>query len=422
MDENLLHFVWQNKLFDYPLQTVEGESIEVLHPGFHSYDSGADFTNAKVRINDKIWVGNVEIHINSSDWYKHKHNTDRAYDNVILHVVKNYDKPVFRTTGETIPALVLEVPQKIQNNYAALGLPKTDIKCEKLSVRVPYAVKLQWLDSLLIERLENLYKEILHLVKSRNNSWDEAFYIRVARNFGQKLNNLPFELLAKSLESKLLRRNSDDRLTLEALLFGQAGMLSQSFQDEYFIELQQQYKFLQTKYHLQPLDVKIWKFFRIRPHNFPTIRISQFADLISRNETRLDFVLEQNDLETLQKYFSATASDYWDNHYKFGQESSKVYKKCLTNAAVNNLLINAVVPFMYAYGRYFCEQIYIDRAMELLAKIEFEQNKITRQFSAMGFPSDNAAMSQAMLELYKSYCQANRCIKCRIGAWIMVND
>ncbi len=422
MDENLLHFVWQNKLFDNPLQTVEGERIEVLHPGFHSYDAGADFTNAKIKIDDKIWVGNVEIHINSSDWYKHKHNADRAYDNVILHVVLNYDKPVFRTTGETIPALVLEVPPKIQNKYAALGLPKTDIKCEKLSERVPYAVKMQWLDSLLIERLENLYKEILQLVKSRNNSWDEAFYIRVARNFGQKLNNLPFELLAKSLDSKILRRNSDDRLTLEALLFGQAGMLSQSLEDEYFIELQQQYKFLQTKYNLEPLDAKVWKYFRIRPHNFPTIRISQFADLISHNETRLDFVLEQNDLETLQKYFSATASDYWDNHYKFGQKSSKVYKKCLTNAAVNNLLINAVVPFMYAYGRYFSEQNYVEQALELLNKIEFEQNKITKRFSVMGFPSDNAAMSQAMLELYKSYCQTNACIKCRVGAWIMVND
>ena len=422
MHENILHYVWQNMLFDKKLKTVDGQDITVIHPGFPSNQQGPDFENAKIKINNRTWYGTVEIHVNASDWYRHGHNTDKNYDNVILHVVHKFDKPVYRTNGEPIPTLELKIPEKIQQNFNRIYQSKDTIKCTNLSQKIPQLYKLNWLENLLLQRLQQRTNSILSLLHYTKNHWEQVLFIQIARYFGQKVNNQPFELLAKSLPLTTLYRNSDDKEQTEALLFGQAGLLQHKCNDEYFLKLKNDFEFLKLKYNLKPLEPSIWRFSKIYPHNFPTIRISQLADFITKNQPLFDLLLEITDLEEFYALFKFCASPYWDNHYKFCKPGRKKYKKCLSKQAIQNLLINAVLPFIFAYGHYFSEKQFMQRALEFYSKLPFEQNSITKKFQAMEFPAESAAHSQAQLQLYHNYCQQNLCFKCRIGSWILVNE
>ncbi len=422
MHENILHYLWQNMLFDKHLKTVDGQTVTVIHPGFPSNEQGPDFENAKIKINNKLWYGNVEIHVYASDWYKHHHNNDKNYDNVILHVVHKFDKPVYRTNGELIPAVELKIPEKILQNYNRIYQNKDTIKCRNLSQKVPRLYKLSWLENLLLQRLEHRTSEILSLLHYTKNHWEQVLFILIARYFGQKVNNQPFELLAKSLPLTTLYRNSDDINQIEALLFGQAGFLQHTCNDEYFLKLKNNFDFLKLKYSLKPLNPSIWRFSKIYPHNFPTIRISQLAGFISKNQPLFDMLLETTDLQEFYRIFKFCASPYWDNHYKFCKPSRKSYKKCLSRQSIQNLLINAVLPFIFAYGYYLGEQPFMQRALEFYVDLPYEQNSITKKFQTMGFPSESAAHSQALLQLYHAFCKQNLCFKCRIGSWILVNE
>ncbi len=421
MHENILHYVWQNMLFDKNLQTVDGKQITVLHPGFPSKDQGPDFENAKIKIDDKIWYGTVEIHVNASDWFKHNHNTDKNYDNVILHVVHKFDKPVFRTNGELIPTLELNIPDKIERNFNLIYQNQDTIKCRKLSQNIPHVHKLDWLDSLLLERLQQRTSDIISLLHYTKNHWEQVLFILIARYFGQKVNNQPFEMLAKSLPISILYRNSDDQNQLEALLFGQAGFLHENCTDQYFQKLKNDFDFLKHKYNLQTLEPSIWRFSKIYPHNFPTIRISQLANLITKNQPLFDILLEITELQKFYALFKSCSSSYWDGHYRFCKPSKKQYKKCLSKAAIQNLLINAIFPFIFAYGYYLSEKSFMQRALDFYTELPFEYNSITRKFQTIGYPAESAAHSQALLQLYNNYCQRNLCFKCRIGSWILIN-
>ncbi len=421
MTEKILHFLWQNRIFPEVLSTVDNQIVQVVHPGFPSVDAGADFFQAKIKIKDKIWVGSVEIHVKSSDWYRHNHHKDKSYNNVILHVVHRFDKPVYRTNGEPVPTLELPIPEHIYRRFYQLYSRQTVVKCKNSANNLPYVLKQNWLENLLIERLEQRYAEISALLQVLQNDWEQAFYIKLARSFGQKVNGEAFEQLAKSLDLKIIQRNADNRLIVEALLYGQAGMLSQQVDDEYFTRLKQEYAYQRAKYKLEPLSLEIWRFMRIRPHNFPTIRLSQLAGLLTQKQRLFTFIRETGDIDEIKRLFTAQASPYWDNHYRFGTKTKRSYHKTLGNSSVQNILINSVAPFLYAYGRYMQEQKYIDKAMDLLSALDFERNYISRLFVQSNFPGENAAHSQALLQLYKDYCVKERCFVCRIGSSILTD-
>ncbi len=421
MTEKILHFVWQNKILPGTLLTIDNKRVEVLHPGYPSVDSGPDFTQARIKIGNKIWVGSVEIHNKSSDWFRHKHNAGKSYDTVILHVVGKYDKPVYRSNGEVIPTLELPVPENISQNFKRLYKNTNPVKCQSTARHVPSVLKENWLSNLLIERLESRREEISELLHSTKNDWEQVFYLKLARAFGQKVNSDAFELLAKSLDLNIIRRNSNNKTIVEALLVGQAGLLSRDIDDEYYRLLQEEYAYLRTKYNLQPLNPDIWRFMRIRPHNFPTIKFSLLADLLTKKYQLFSYVREIEQMEGLINFFKAKAGPYWDNHYNFGKLSSRTYTKILGKKSLDNIIINAVVPVLYAYGRFMGDQVYVDRALSFLEQLDFEQNYITKYFSQAEFPSENASHSQAQLHLYKNYCLNGGCFRCRVGSAILID-
>ena len=413
MKESILHYVWQFRLFRMNnLKTTDGKMVEIIHPGLPNTDAGPDFFNAKIKIDDTLWAGNIEIHNQSSDWAKHRHTADKAYDNVILHVVNKADKAVFRTNGDPLPQLELEVPEHIRMNYNELLSGKKWIPCGDKITQVPLILINDWKSALLIERMEQKTEMIETLLTQTNNHWEEAFYVSLARSFGFGTNSQAFERLARSLPMSILAKHKDDIFQLEALLFGQAGLLEQAENDEYHAKLKKEYRFLQTKYHLKPIESSEWKLLRLRPDNFPHVRLAQFAALTHRSSKLFSKTIAAADIMQLRALFDCEVSDYWKKHYLFGKQSAESAKR-LGRKSIDILLINTVVPFLFAHSKK--KNAECETALKLLELIPSEKNAVVRRWVELGVSSASAFDSQALLHLKKKYCDDKKCLRCRIG-------
>ena len=413
MKESILHYIWQFRLFPVQdLKTTDGQTVEIIDPGKPNTDAGPDFFNAKIKIDNTLWAGNIEIHSLSSDWVRHHHTTDKAYDNVILHVVNKADANVFRTNGDSVAQLELAVPDHIRINYDELLREKKWIPCADKIHQVPLFLVNDWKNSLLVERLEQKTEMIETLLSQSNNHWEEAFYVSMARSFGFGTNSEAFERLARSLPMSILAKHKDNIFQLEAMLFGQAGLLENTVNDEYQLNLQKEYRFLQSKYQLKPIESSEWKLLRLRPDNFPHVRLSQFAALIHRSTKLFSKIIESDNLQVMRGLFICEVSDYWKKHFLFGKESS-VSGKRLGSKSVDILLINTVFPFLFAYFKK--KNSDNDIALKLLELIPAEKNVIIRKWMEHGIGAFSAFDSQALLQLKKKYCDEKKCLRCRIG-------
>jgi len=418
LNEDLLHYIWKFRLYHVPdLKTTCGESLEIIRPGLHNHHAGPDFANAKIRIGDTLWVGNVEIPIRSSDWYRHLHQLDKAYDNVILHVVAQHDQSVFRVDGTEIAVFEIGnlIPKRITENYYDLMAGLNWIPCEE---KIKYVDELyinSCLTRVLIERLEAKSEQIYDLLTEVKGSWDDAFYIMLARNFGFKTNALPFEMLARSLPQYLLARYKNRPFQLESLIFGQAGFLDNKLKDHYPQSLRQEYYFLQKKHNLRPVDKYLWKYMRLRPRNFPLVRLAQFAALIIRSNHLFSKIIDEKEIGIITRmFYKLKLHEYWNTHYRFDQEC-KYAPVSMGEEAINNILINTVSVFLFAFGIKSGSEIHRERGISMLESLKPERNAIISRFNKIGVNSSNSASSQALIELKKSYCDQKKCLSCGIG-------
>ena len=423
MKEDFLHFIWKHKLFQSDsLFTEEGESVQIVNPGRHNTNAGPDFFDARIRIGKTLWAGNIEIHLRASDWNRHGHQNDPVYRNTILHVVSVSDIQVFNDLGSCVPVLVIRWPKWIENNYEMLIKSQDWIGCASLLYQVdPFRIKF-FLNGIVIERLKQKIETISKVLTETKDDWGETFYCMLARNFGLKENALPFEMVARSLPQSVLARHHDSLFQLEALLFGQAGLLGEElFGDEYYLELRKEYRFLAVKYGLKPIEGHLWKFMRMHPGNFPTIRLAQFAMLIHHSKGLFSAVIEANNLEDLQKLFMVKASDYWDNHYSFNKPSVN-RKKVFGDQIFSLIVINVVVPFYFLYGESQNKLFLKDRALDILEQMPAENNSAISRWAGAGIVAANALESQALLQLQHNYCEYRKCLDCTIGHKIILHE
>ncbi|MCF8454074.1 MAG: DUF2851 family protein [Pedobacter sp.] len=418
LNEDLLHYIWKFRLYHVSdLNSTSGESLDIIRPGQHNHHAGPDFSNAKIRIGDTLWAGNVEIHIRSSDWYRHQHQFDKAYDNVILHVVAYHDQEIFRTDGTEITVLEIGnlIPEEIAQNYEDLMAGLNWIPCEKKIKLVDEFFINACLTRVLIERLEEKSELIDALLIEVKGSWNDAFYISLARNFGFKTNALPFEMLARSLPQSLLARYKDRSYQIEALIFGQAGFLETKLKDPYPQLLRKEYRFLRKKHDLMPVDMYLWKYMRLRPRNFPSIRLAQFAALIIRSNHLFSKIIDERDVAIITAMFNKLKlNEYWNTHYRFDQEC-KYSAVSFGEETISNILINTVSVFLFAFGIRTGSVIHRERGLMLLESLKPERNAIIRKFNDIGVNSSNSAISQALIQLKKSYCDQKKCLSCGIG-------
>jgi len=419
MKEDFLHFVWKHRLFNKNnLKTTSGEKLEIISTGTHNGDSGPDFFNARIRIGKTIWAGNVEIHQKSSDWYQHKHHEDESYNNVILHVVEKADRDVL-VNERTLPCLELKYSEKLKENYLSLLQSEQWIACQdRFHLIDPFEIKF-WSGALLSERLLSKTGEIKQILLQNKNDWNETFYQLLARNFGMRTNALPFEMLAKATPLHILGKHKNNLFRIEALLFGQSGLLNEELiGDDYFLNLRNEYSFLYKKYTLKPVDAHLWKFMRLRPVNFPTIRISQFARLICKSTALFSKILETENLKSLESFFDVESSEYWKSHYRFNKASKNTGKK-LGASAFQNIVINTIAPVLFVYGELNGKAELKDRAIRFLDELPAEENSVISKWEELGIQACSAFESQALLQLKNVYCKNKKCLNCRLGAKII---
>ena len=417
LSEEFLHYVWEQQLFhSEDLKIATGESLEIINTGKRNPDSGPDFFNAKIKIGQTIWAGNIEVHKKSSDWQLHNHNTDKTYDSVILHVVEENDKPVFRTTGNEIPVFCLKYPEHIRQNYQQLLDSLTWIACQNQFHKINPVLLQLGFNRLMIERLEAKTGEIMARLHQNNNDWNETFYHVLARMFGFKVNSLPFEMLAKSLPLRILAKHRNSIFQLEALFFGNSGLLNQQLiGDDYYLKLREEYSFLYKKYKLSGLEGHLWKFMRLRPVNFPTVRISQMAALVHRSHSLFSKITEIESLDEIKQLFDVKASEYWDLHYNFNKTTNKHSVKNLGESSINSIIINVVIPFLFVFGETHNKNYLKNRALDFLEKLPPEKNSIVNGWEKLGIECRSAFESQALLQLKNLYCDKKKCLNCQIG-------
>jgi len=425
MQEAFLHFVWQYQYFDKnELCTTEGSPIEIYDQGFLQHDAGPDFSQCRMRIGELQWSGNVEIHVESSAWVQHHHHEDRAYDNVILHVVWDNDLEIHRTDGTLLPVLELKnrTDSSLLTRYEKLINQPTPILCEHQYDSVSNIVKLSMWEKALMNRLERKAEEVTLLYEQLENDWEDTAYRLLGKNFGFKINADTFLQLIKSVPLKYIHKHANNLLQVEALLFGQAGFLEDAEGDAYYLSLRKEYSFLNKKYQIAELKLEQyqWKFMRLRPANFPTIRIAQLATILVNLKHVFSLILNTNSSKELYQLFSQPISEYWNTHYHFGKESQNRTKK-IGKPSVENMMINTVVPILVSYGRKHQEQQYVDRAVAFLQQLKPENNRITRIWESLDQPIKSAFDSQAAIELHNEYCLKRRCLSCNIGVHILTN-
>lgn len=420
--EDFLHYLWRTKKIPVDLVTTDGRPVEIIAFGVYNLDSGPDFFNAKIKMDHTVWVGNVEMHVFTSDWLKHRHQLDKAYDNVILHVVYEDDlKKSIEVANETIPTVALKgkIPKVYVENYLNLVQSLTDIPCQNMISTIPKAKIDLWKYTLSVERLHAKSITVSTILDNTNQDWEETLYIMLARYFGAKINTGPFEALARSLPLSIINKNKDKRETLDALIFGQAGMLSAHHEDDYFLSIKSEFQFQQKKYNLKPIDGVAWKFSKLRPMNFPTVRLAQFAGLLYRVTFLFSQIKETDDINVIKNMLHAQASDYWNFHYKFGTKTSSSIAKQTSSDFIDILLINAVSPVLYTYGLLHDDQKYIDKAIQILENSKGETNTITQLWKTLGISTNTAFDTQALIHLKNNYCSEYKCLSCKIGHEIM---
>lgn len=418
MKEEFLHFLWQYKLFDVNnLRSELNETIQIVKAGIRNTNAGPDFLNAQLKINDQLWGGNIEIHINSSDWYAHKHEQDKNYDAVILHIVWRHDCEVFMKNNKPMPTLQLKslVNEDLLGNYQNLFSKKLRwIPCEKEIINVDSFLMGNWLERLYLERLENKSVLIKELLSRSNNDYEAVLFQLLAKNFGLKINGDTFLQLAQSFNFSTLRKVYFNEQELSALLFGQAGFLEKDFENEYFIQLKKEYDYLKHKHNLEPIANNLFQFFRMRPTNFPTIRIAQLVALFHKHQNLFSKLMQLNKIEDFYKLFSVEVNDFWKEHYTFETESKKTLKK-LTKSFVDLLLINTIIPLQFVYKQSKGEEVNEEDFFKLIKQIKPEKNSVIDKFSDLKIGVNNAFDSQALLELKNNYCAEKHCLQCAIG-------
>lgn len=418
MQEKLLQFVWQYHLYRPDnLYTTDGEKVQVIHPGSLNTNAGPDFHSARIRIGKILLAGNVELHVRTSDWSRHGHDGDHAYSNLILHVVHEHDEPVL-PAGIAVLALKDHIPPFVIDKYTNLIQTTAPLPCATRLAGVKSIIKESWLSRLLVERLERRLTDWQDELSQANNDWRTFLYRRMASNFGFKVNSTAFLVLAQSLPLQHLGKQHQ-LLQIEALLFGQAGMLGGNFADEYPQLLQQEYRYLQRKYQLKPMPGHLWKFLRLRPANFPTVRIAQFAALVHQSLHLFTKIGDGKSLEELTRLLSVTASAYWNTHYRFDDGSHKDSPKRLGDDSVFNIIVNTIAPVQFLYNHQQGRIKESDEALQLLDKVPAENNNILRLWNEHHWKAENAAQSQALIQLYNHYCSRKRCLECSIGLSII---
>ncbi len=413
--EEFLHFIWKQKLFHQNnLKSNCNKNIEVINPGELNRDAGPDFFNAKIKIDGILWVGNIEVHQNIRDWNFHGHHLDKAYDNVILHVVSEGDGETFRTNGEQIPIVHLSWSGDLWDNYLELQEKSDWLSCKgKLKYINPIEFSF-WKERMLIERLEQRSLQMKTFLEATKSNWDEVFYFLLFRSFGFGVNSEPFERLARSISLNVLLKYADNRMLIEAILFGQAGFLKEEYQDEYLKRLKQDYLFLKQKHQLNGLVKHDWKFLRLRPSNFPTIRLSQLADIICEIKGVFGRLVNAENLKEIKAYLNAEVSEYWETHYLPDQQSEKINKK-LGDGSKNLIIINTIIPYLFLFGKFTNSHEVKDKAILWLDSMKPEQNSIVRRWEENEILIKSAGDSQALIYLSNNYCKKNKCLHCNIG-------
>lgn len=419
MNENLFQYLWKNSLFKpNALFGINGEAIQILNPGRLNTDSGPDFKEGKIKINDTVWVGNIELHLKSSDWYKHGHQNDPNYQNIILHVVLEHD---LEEEIGNFPTLELKshLNDEAIKRYQQLMSQPDHIPCYNQIHNVPELTLISWLNRLLAERWEQKLKDWEELWKYAQNDWRTLLYYRMAANFGFHVNNSPFLDLAKSIPLKILTKHRKNLFQTEALLFGQSGLLNHPNQDDYAKELEREYHFLRRKYELTPLLPQQWKFMRMRPANFPTIRIAQFAMLVHKSLELFAKMMELKNIKEIYPLLELETSEYWNTHYRFSEIAKDETVKRLGKDAVFNIVINTVTPMQYLYSKLQGKNELQETSMELLQSIPAENNNITRMWKQIGIKAKDASESQALIHLFQNYCTPKDCLNCSIGNYLI---
>ncbi len=421
MTEEFLHFLWGNRLcYQAGLQTTNGQKFEIIHPGIPNSDAGPDFFNAKIKIEDTLWAGNVEIHIREKDWISHGHHKDAVYDNVILHVVQEQNGSTLNSKGEDIPVWEMLYDDTLLYNYNSLLGKSSFVACEgKLSQISDFEMS-QWLERVLVEKIERKNEDINRYLVHANNDWNEVFYILIARSFGFGVNVEPFEHLARQTPYKILLKHADNLFQLEALLLGQAGLLDDVEQeDDYVKRLIREYDFLAHKYSLSSLDSHLWRFLRMRPANFPTVRIAQFAMLIHKYHGQFDSIISTPSLKRMEEMLRIGTSNYWKEHYRPGKVSKSSDDKTVGVNSARLIIANSIVPYIYMYAKSKNDDLLKSKALDLLTLLPAEKNSIVTQWGEIFFKAKDEAQAQALIFLKNYYCNHKKCLSCRIGQMVV---
>jgi Protein of unknown function (DUF2851) len=427
MREDFLHYLWRTRRFDLAnLKTTKGESIDIQDFGEHNPNAGPDFLNATIRIGDTTWAGNVEMHVKASEWMQHGHQNDKAYNNVILHVVFEEDKTILTqnmvaqhpdtigTEGVATLELRERIPEGIAQKYWSLMHNEHWIPCQQQFYTAPELTKTLWMERLLVERLEEKTEAIAASLDRNKMDWEETFYQFIARSFGAKVNAEPMEWLARSLPHRVLAKHKNNLFQVESLIFGQSGLLEKGFEDQYPTLLTKEHAFLSHKHQLTPIETVAWKFSKLRPNNFPTIRLAQLASLVHQSTHLFSKVLESDSIENIKSLFDVKISAYWHDHYTF-DTPSVLRPKTIGDDALNLIIINTIVPFLFYYGKLKKEETIKDRAFAFLEQLKPESNNITEGWQRLGLEPKSAYNSQALIQLKNKYCDKKKCLQCAIG-------
>lgn len=424
MQEDFLHYIWKLKKFDTTdLKTTDNDSVDIVSVGKHNLNSGPDFFNAQLKIADQLWAGNVEIHVKSGDWFIHNHEVDSAYDNVILHVVWEHDTEVFRKDNTEIPTIELKnyISKSSLENYQKLFSKSSKwINCEGDFNSVDEFTITNWLERLYFERLERKSHDIEKLLKSSSNNWEAVLFKMLAKNFGLKVNGESFLSLANSIDFSIVRKQQSNLTSLEALLFGQSGLLEDSVEEPYFIKLVKEYNLLTQKFNLSNTNVTPLQFFRLRPPNFPTIRLSQLANLYHQHQNLFSKLVEIDSVDEFYNLFKMSTSKFWESHYTFGK-SSKLSKKFITKSFIDLLLINTIIPIKFSYARHQGKDVE-EVVLNLAQEIASEKNSIVDKFNALKQMPKSAMQSQAIIQLKNEFCDKNKCLQCAIGSSVLTRN
>ncbi|GIJ93408.1 DUF2851 family protein [Capnocytophaga stomatis] len=421
MKEDFLQYLWKYGKIPQNSVLTSGENLFIQSIGEHNLLSGPDFFNAQLKIGEQLWAGNVEIHLKSSHWYAHRHEQDKAYNNVILHVVWEHDVEVFNSNQQIIPTLELknQIDTEIVNNYKKLLLSKNDfISCEKFYPKAEKMISSSWNDFLFTERLKQKSDYVENLLKQTQSDWEKVLFLMLLKNFGGAVNGEIFLEMGKTIDFSIIRKERNVPLHLEALFFGQSNLLSDTYEEFYFKSLSKEYEYLKSKYNLKPSVTNVY-FSKLRPQGFPTIRLSQLAQLYEKTESLFSKIIEIQEVNELKKIFCVGTSEFWDTHYTFGKTSPKTKKK-ISNSLIELIWINTIIPIKHLYFKSLNKDI-TSSLMLSLQNIAPEKNTITEKFENLGKHSESAFDTQVILQQYKNYCQPKRCLDCSIGVFLLRN-